>query len=102
MKTKNNMRAIHPGEVLFEEFMKPMGLNTNSLAKNLNVHRDRVALIVNEKRSITAVMALKLARYFGNNAEFWMNLQSAYELKMVSPAVLAEVNKVMPMFSEIA
>ena len=73
---------IHPGEVLLEEFLKPMGLSQYRLAKDLNVPIPRINAIVNEKRAITADTALRLARYFGTSERFWMNLQVRYDLEV--------------------
>ena len=72
---------IHPGEILLEEFMQPLGLSQNALAKALHVTPRRINEIVNGKRSITADTALRLAQFFGNSAEFWMNLQYKYDLE---------------------
>ena len=76
----NNMRPIHPGEILREE-MKELNLSARQLAIALHVPTNRVTGILNEKRAVTADTALRLARYFGTTPEFWMNLQSAYELR---------------------
>jgi addiction module HigA family antidote len=73
---------IHPGEVLLEEFLRPMGLSQYRLAKDLNVPIPRINAIVNEKRAITADTALRLARYFGTSERFWMNLQVRYDLEI--------------------
>lgn len=75
-------RAVHPGEVLRERFMVEFGLNINRMARDLSVPVTRIAEIVNECRAITPEMALRLARYFGTTAEFWMNLQTDYALEM--------------------
>jgi addiction module HigA family antidote len=79
----NKLPPIHPGEILREEFLKPHGLSQNGLARALNVPLRRINEIVLEKRSITANTALRLARYFGTNAEMWTGLQSDYDLRMV-------------------
>ena len=71
---------VHPGEVLLEEFMVPLDISINALARDLHVPVSRVSKIVNEERAITADTALRIARYFGTSAEFWLNLQSRYEL----------------------
>jgi len=71
---------IHPGEILAEEFLKPMGISQYRLALCLHVPARRINEIVLEKRGITADTALRLSRFFGNSAEFWMNLQARYEL----------------------
>lgn len=73
---------IHPGEVLKEDFMEPNGLSGYALAKAIDVPQDRISKIVNGKRNITADTAIRLADYFGNTAEFWMNLASHYELQI--------------------
>src|SRR5215217_558561 len=71
---------VHPGEMLREEFMKPLGMSMNALALELHVPVTRISEIVNERRGITADTALRLARYFGMDADFWMNLQKNYDL----------------------
>ena len=73
---------VHPGEVLREDFMKPLGLSVNRLALDLHVPATRIGEIVHERRRITADTALRLGRYFKTNAEFWLNLQNFYELEM--------------------
>ena len=77
---KNGMRPVHPGEVLSEELMKPMGLSSNRLAEAIGVPANRVSTIVAGKRYVTADTALRLARFFGSSPTFWMNLQAAYDL----------------------
>jgi antitoxin HigA-1 len=81
MKTKK-LAPIHPGEILREEFMKPLGLSQNALARALNVPPRRINEIVLEKRGITADTALRLARYFGTTAEMWLGLQADYDLRL--------------------
>ena len=81
MTVKNGMRPIHPGEILREEFMIPLGLSANALAIALRVPAPRINDIVRERRAISADTALRLARYFGTTAQFWLNLQSTYDLK---------------------
>ncbi|MEO8370683.1 MAG: HigA family addiction module antitoxin [Candidatus Solibacter sp.] len=71
---------VHPGEMLREEFMKPLGISINALALELHVPVTRISQIVNQRRGITADTALRLARYFNTSADFWMNLQKDYEL----------------------
>jgi addiction module HigA family antidote len=78
---KNGMRPIHPGEVLREEFLAPFEMSANALAQAIGVPANRVSAIVGGERSITADTALRLARAFGTTAEFWMNLQQAFELR---------------------
>jgi addiction module HigA family antidote len=72
--------AIHPGEILKEEFLRPMKLSGYSLAKSLNVTAQRVSDIVLKKSGISADMAIRLGKFFGTSPEFWMNLQASYEL----------------------
>ena len=73
---------IHPGEILFEEYMKPLGLSQYRLAKDISVSARRVNEIVHGKRAITADTALRLARYFGTSDRFWLNLQTRYDLEV--------------------
>jgi antitoxin HigA-1 len=78
---KNGMRPIHRGEVLREEYMEPLGISANALARALGVTPARVNEIARERRGITGDTALRLARYFGTDALSWLNLQSAYDLR---------------------
>jgi antitoxin HigA-1 len=94
--TRSTKRVrTHPGEMLREEFMTPLGLSANALALKLRIPVTRVNDIVRGKRGITADTALRLAQCFGNSAEFWMNLQTAYELSRAreesEKAIKAEV-----------
>lgn len=73
---------IHPGEVVREEFLKPMNLSAHQLALALRVPATRINEIVNQRRGITADTAMRLARYFGTTAKFWINLQAAYDLDL--------------------
>ena len=77
---RNGMRAIHPGEILREEFLVPLNLSANALAIALGVPAPRINDVVRERRGISADTALRLARYFGTSAEFWMGLQGDYDL----------------------
>ena len=79
---KNGMRAIHPGEILREEYMTPLGLSANALARALGVTPARINDIVRERRGITGDTALRLARYFSTDAQSWLNLQAAYDLRV--------------------
>src|SRR5215471_795370 len=74
--------SIHPGEILREELMEPLGLSIHRLARELRVPPTRISEIVNERRAITADTALRLARYYRDTPQFWMNLQAAYELEV--------------------
>ena len=82
--TENKMRPIHPGEILREEFLIPAGMTANALAKALKVDAPCINEIVGERRDITADTALRLAAYLQTSAEFWLNLQSAYDLKVAN------------------
>ena len=83
IRTKN---LIHPGEILLEEFLKPMGISQNKLAMDIRVPAPRINAIVKETRSISAVSALRLGVYFGTGPEFWTNLQSNYDLCVAAAA----------------
>ena len=76
------MAPVHPGEILFEEFLKPLGISQYKLAKDVSVPSRRINEIVHGNRSITADTALRLARYFGLSERFWLNLQSRYDLEI--------------------
>jgi len=78
---KNGMRPVHPGEVLREDYLVPLGMSANALAKALKVTPARINDIVRERRGVTADTALRLSRYFGGDAQSWLNLQSAYDLR---------------------
>ena len=79
---KNRMRPVHPGEVLREDFLVPLNMSANALAKALNVPAPRVNDIVRERRGVSADTAMRLARYFGGDARSWLNLQAAYDLRV--------------------
>jgi len=78
----NRMRPIHPGEVLREEFLAPLGMSAHALALALRVPAPRINDIVRERRAVTVDTAARLARYFGTTTQFWMNLQTTYDLKV--------------------
>ena len=82
MALTNKMRPIHPGEILREEFLAPLGMSANALALELKVPAPRINDIVRERRAVTPNTALRLSCYFGTTAQFWLNLQSAYDLKL--------------------
>jgi addiction module HigA family antidote len=79
---KNGMRPVHPGEILREDYLVPLGMSANALSKALHVPAPRINDIVRERRGITADTAMRLARYFGSDARSWMNLQAAYDLRL--------------------
>jgi addiction module HigA family antidote len=90
---QNAMRPIHPGEILREEYLLPLGMSASMLAKVLHVPANRINGIVNEKRGITADTALRLSRYFRTSAEFWLNLQKIYELRLAEVEVGAKIRR---------
>lgn len=83
---KSGMRPVHPGEVIREDFMVPLGLSANALAKALNVPAPRINDIVRGRRGVSADTAMRLARYFGGDARSWLNLQAAYDLRVAEIA----------------
>ena len=93
---KKGMRPIHPGEVLREDFLKPLEMSANALATKLGVTPARINEIVREKRGITADTALRLAKYFGSSAQFWLNLQSTYELRLIETNDLQFLDSIEP------
>jgi len=82
--SEEKLQPIHPGEVLLEEFLKPMKMSQSRLALDIGVHPRRINEIVLGKRAISADTALRLARYFGNSPQFWMGLQSDYDLDVTA------------------
>src|SRR5580692_9872990 len=102
-KSEGLMPPVHPGEVLREDFMKPLGLTVNRLALELHVPATRIGEIVHERRRITAETALRLARYFKTNAEFWLNLQNFYDLECQKRAgKVSEIDRqVHPVSAEV-
>jgi len=87
------LQPIHPGEILLEDFMKPMGVSINRLARGIVVPPGRISAIVNGKRAITADTALRLGKYFGVSPEVWMGLQADYDLRMAQRTIGAEVDR---------
>ena len=94
--------AIHPGEILKQEFLKPMALSGYSLAKALNVTAQRVSDIVLKKSGISADMAIRLGRFFAVSPEFWMNLQGSYELALAEKTLKKQINKIKPHRAKVA
>jgi len=89
---KNNMRPIHPGEILREEFLLPLGLSAHALSMELKVPAPRINEIVRERRAISPDTALRLARYFGTTPQFWLNLQTSYDLKITEQSIGSKIN----------
>jgi addiction module HigA family antidote len=98
--TKIGMRRchwnIHPGEILREDFLKPLKLTSYRLAKELHVPAPRINDVVLEKRGITADTAVRLARYFGTSAEFWMNAQAFYDVRRAAGKLARELKRIEP------
>src|SRR5258706_14671885 len=90
---KIKLAPVHPGEILREEFLTPLGLSRNALARALRVPANHVSGIVNEKRGISATMALRLARYFNTSPELWLGLQQDYELDIARDNAAARVER---------
>jgi addiction module HigA family antidote len=88
---RNRMRPIHPGEILRDDVLAELGMSANALAKALDVPHNRITAIINGDRGITADTALRLALYLGGEPEFWLNLQSTYDLRTVEVASGAEI-----------
>src|SRR6266542_3988007 len=103
---KHGMRPIHPGEILREEYLLPLGLSANALAKALHVPAARINDIVRERRGVTPDTALRLARYFRTDAQSWLNLQLSYDLKTterrMAAQILNDITPTLPMTGETA
>ena len=91
----DKLNNIHPGEILMEEFLKPMNLSQNKLANAIGVAPRRINEIVLGKRAITADTALRLAKVFGNSVQFWMGLQDEYEIREARLAIREQLDKVL-------
>ena len=93
---KNGMRPVHPGEILVEDYIKPMGVSVRAVALALHVPYSRLSEITKGQRGVSADTALRLERYFGSEAQGWLNLQSAFDLRnseiSVGKAILREIN----------
>jgi addiction module HigA family antidote len=87
------MRPVHPGEILREEYLIPLGTNANALAKALNVPAPRINDIVRERRGVSADTAMRLARYLGGDARSWLNLQAAYDLRVAEIASAKRIER---------
>ncbi|MEJ0005374.1 MAG: HigA family addiction module antitoxin [Steroidobacteraceae bacterium] len=102
MAFKNGMRPVHPGEVLREEYLEPMGLSVNALAKRLAIPASRLNDVVLQRRGVTPDTALRLARYFGTDARSWLNLQCAHDLRIAEMAHSKEIQKAIEPMLESA
>ncbi len=94
---KENMRIrTHPGEVLREEFLTPLGITAHALSLEIKVPASRISEIVKEKRSVTADTALRLAKFFGTSPDFWLNLQKNYDISVAMQTKAKEVEHIIP------
>jgi addiction module HigA family antidote len=98
---KKKLNPVHPGEVLLEEFLKPMGISQNRLALNIGVPPRRINEIVLGKRGITADTALRLAKFFGTSAEFWLGLQSQYDLDITAEELGERLNREVRVYANV-
>jgi addiction module HigA family antidote len=102
MSHHNLLELIPPGEILREDFMEPLGISINQLARNIGVPPNRISEIVNGKRAITADSALRLQRFFGVEAQFWLNLQSEFDLRLARREKWLEIERtIMPVKPKI-
>lgn len=99
-KLINRMRAVHPGEVLREDYLQPIGLSVNALAVALGVPATRIHEIVKERRAVTADTAARLAKYFGGDAASWLVMQANYDLKTLS--TLTDIEQQVPVRAQLA
>lgn len=95
-KTHDIKTPIHPGEILDEEFLKPLGISKYRLSKDIHVTPIRITQIIQGKRSVTADTALRLSRYFGTTAEFWMNIQRRFDLEKATDELADEIATIEP------
>lgn len=93
MGFKNGMRPVHPGEVLREEYLEPLDMSVNALAKHLGIPTSRLNDIVLERRGVSPDTAMRLARCFGGDARSWLNLQTAYDLRVTEIANAKEIER---------
>jgi addiction module HigA family antidote len=97
---KNNMRPIHPGEVLREDYLEPLNMSANALAVALRIPAPRINDVVCERRSVSPDTALRLSRFFGGDAQSWLNLQAAYDLKIAEKD--ADLAEIVPLSEKVA
>ena len=93
----NNMRPIHPGEIIKEEYLKPLGMSVNALAVALRVPGPRINDVVRQKRGVSIDTALRLSIYFNTTAQFWMNLQVSYDLKIARLNMAKIEDEIIPL-----
>jgi len=93
----NNMRPIHPGEIIKEEYLEPLNMSVNALAIALRIPAPRINDVVRQKRGVSIDTALRLARYFNTTAQFWMNLQISYDLKIAKQNMVKIKDEIIPL-----
>src|SRR3990167_1642154 len=93
MARKRLLKPIHPGEILLEEFMRPMDISINRLAREIHVSPGRISAIVNGKRAITADTALRLSRYLGTSSDLWIGLQGEFDLRVAKRTIGPEIER---------
>ena len=98
----NNMRPIHPGEIIKEEYLEPLGMSSNALAIALRVPASRINDVVRQKRGVSIDTALRLAIYFNTTAQFWLNLQNSYDLKMARQNITRIEDEIIPLQTAVA
>ena len=98
----NNMRPIHPGEIIKKEYLEPLGMSSNALAIALRVPASRINDVVRQKRGVSIDTALRLARYFNTTAQFWLNLQNSYDLKMARQNITRIEDEIIPLQTAVA
>ena len=99
--SKRKMPPVHPGEILLEDFMKPLGLSQYRLAKAMRVYPRKINEIVQGKRAITADTALRLGRFFGTSAEVWMNMQALYDLELAKDVLEESVTREVTPYAQL-
>lgn len=97
MTTTDKLVPIHPGEVLMEDFIEGFGITQNKLAVSIGVPPRRINEIVHSKRAVTADTALRLGKYFGTSAQFWLNLQTQYDLDLAEDRVAGQLDAITPL-----
>ncbi len=103
MSNTDFLNPIMPGEILRDDFMEPMGISMNQMSRDIAVPPNRISEIINGKRGITADTALRLERYFGIEAQFWLNLQSEYDLRIIKRKIGADIEqRILPVKKNIA
>ena len=90
----DKIAPIHPGEILYEDFLKPMNISGYKLAKALFINQTRISEIIKGKRSITTDTALRLAKFFGTSTEFWLNIQAQYDIETISGSLKHELDNI--------